>query len=307
MANEACVGFGNTGYYTTCDALFKVLRGMFLMNTRDSDGNLNKVPAGTIIDDTFISGKVNETDKTKRWYPIMGIENATGVRAEPVFYENESGAKEFVKQGARDLSFELRRRGSEYLGQILSCPCDELSVFFIDGDGKLRGKITAVGSASDFYPIRIQPASQYATIVFSTPDNPEHLMVQFQHALTERDELLRTYPAGLIEAELLDAKGLVDVYASFSDILTTSFTADLTTIYTEGDLYRPTGLLVGDFTLYDETAAAAVVITSVTETTPGVYDFVIPSTALINVKRLTPTKIGYDFSAVVATTFTDGL
>lgn len=305
---EECNGFGNTGYYSTCDSNFKAMRGMFITPTYDSTGALNKVTAGTLIDQAFLTARLNDTDRTKRWYPLMGVEAATSERADPTFFDNPSGAKEFVKQGARDLSYELRKRGSEFLGSMLGCVCSEYSVYFVDLEGKFRGMITGVGVASDFYPVKIQPGSFYPSLMQATEDNPEHLLVKFQYGLTEKDELLRTYPDALITANLLLAKGLVDVFMAVSGVSATGFTAALTTKYSNGNKYNPTGLVAGDFALEDVTDTTSISITSVTETAPGsgVYVFVHTSTLTSKTKQLTPTKSGFDFSAVVANTFTTG-
>lgn len=39
----------------------------------DSDGNLNGIPAGTVLDQTYLEGKLNEADPTKRWYVMPEI------------------------------------------------------------------------------------------------------------------------------------------------------------------------------------------------------------------------------------------
>jgi len=282
------------------------MRGMFIVPTYDSDGNLNKVVAGTLIDQTYLTARLNDVDTSKRWYPLMGVEAATSERADPTFFDNPSGAAEFVKQGVRNLSYELRKRGPEFLGQISACVCSEYSVFFVDLDGKLRGMITAVGVDSDFFPVKIQPASFYPSLIQATEDNPEHLLVKFQYGLTERDELLRTYPDGLVTADLLSAKGLVDVYSTITNITATGFDVDLTTRYTNGNKAKVTGLVAGDFTLEDVTDNTSISISSVTESsvTPGLYTVVHASTVTSKVKMLTPTKTGYDFTAVEANTFT---
>jgi hypothetical protein len=46
------------------------------------------------------------------------------------------------------------------------------------------------------------------------------------------------------------------------------------------------------------------VITSVTESSDGVYDFVIPTATSADVLALTPSKTGFDFAAVTATAIT---
>ncbi len=301
---ESCNGFGNTGFYQNCDSNFKVMRGIFIVPTFDADGVRNMVAAGTEIDDDFISDAINEADPLKRWYPLMPIEAATSEREDPTIFTNPSGAKEFVKDGVKNLSFELRRRGSEFKGQIESCPCSELSFFAIDADGKLRGLITGVNVDSDFFPIPIQSGSFYSKLIDATEENPEHLRVDFQFDLTVKDSLLRTYPSNLLTANnLLSTKGLYDVFSAVTGISTTGFTVDLTTIYSDGDKYKPTGLLMADFVLNNLTDPAVVTVTSVTETSPGVYVFVTPAQTALDVMELVPTKLGFDFTAVVENTF----
>lgn len=305
---ENCNGFGNTGFYKKCEADFKAMRGIFVMKTYDDDGVENKVAAGTEIDDAFILARINDSDPSKRWYPIMNLEEALSERQDPTFYTAGSGAQEFVKQGTRNVSFEIRRQGAEFLHQIEGCSCEDLSFFGVDIENKLRGAIkeeNGLGSW-DFYPIKMQPSSYYPKLVMATEDNPEHLMVQFQYHINEKDSLLRVYPGSLTTTTFLDRKGLIDVYSTFSSITATGFVVDLTTIYTDGDDFKVEGLLLADFDeLYDVTAAAAVSITSVTEsaTVPGRYTVVHATATVTNTRRLTIAKNGFDFTNVTADTF----
>lgn len=300
---ESCNGFGNTGYYQNCDSNFKVMRGMFIVPRFDGDGVANKIAAGTEITAAYLTARLNDADKTKRWYPIPQIEAATGERADPTIFTNPSGAIEFVKDGTKALQFELRRRGAEFKGQIESCECNELAFFAIDIDGRLRGLIETIEDGSpDFFPIPIQSGSFYSKLVDATEDNPEHLLVNFQIEITVKDSLLRIYPGSLTTGDLLAARGLFDVFSDYSSKSTTDFTVSLRTIYSDGDKFRPEGLLAGDFSLYNVTDALAVVITSITEETPGVYDINFAAQTSADVLRLTPTKNGFDFSAVVTNT-----
>lgn len=297
---ESCNGFGNTGYYLNCDSNFKVMRGLFVVPTFKADGTKNSVHAGTIIDEDFLIEALNNPDPLERWYPLMPIEAATGERADPTIFTNPSGSKEFVKDGVKDISFELRRRGAEFKYQIEACPCSELSFFAVDADGKLRGLIESIVDDSDFFPIPIQPGSFYSKLVDATEENPEHLTVNFQLELTVKDSSLRVYPTNLVTVTLLSAKGLYDVYVDYSAISTTGFKASLRTIYTDGDKFRPEGLVAGDFALYNVTDSLAVTITTATEVTPGVYVFVFAAQTAADVLRLTPTKDSFDFTNVIS-------
>jgi len=192
-------------------------------------------------------------------------------------------------------------------GQIQSCACDSVSFYAVDIERNLRGMIKEFGAPDqDLYPIKIQDESLEAMLVQAANDNPDHLRVSFQYDVNEKDELQRIYPGNLTIADLLRAKGLIDVFSAYSDVTTTGFTVKLKTLYSQGEKYNVPGLLIGDFDLYNETDAAAITITSVTEVSPGEYDFVISTTPTSDVKRLTPTKTGFDFTKVVENTFTTG-
>jgi hypothetical protein len=296
---ESCNGFGNTGFYQNCDSNFKVMRGLFIVSTLDGDGVKNKIPAGTLIDAAYLTARLNDADPLKRWYPIPELENVVEDRADPTIFTNPSGAKEFVKDGVKDFGAELRRRGAEFKGQIEACDCNQLSFFAVDVDGRLRGLIEDKTDGSpDFFPIPIQPGSFFSKLVAATEENPEHLMFNFQYEITVKDSLLRIYPGSLTTADLLAARGLFDVFGEASSISTTDFTMSLRTIYTDGDKYRPTGLVAGDMTLYNVTNSAAVAIASVTEDSPGVYDVNFAAQTSGDVLRLTITKNGFDFTAV---------
>jgi len=103
MANEICSGLGNTGFYKNCDINFKLLRGIFLLNTYAEDGTENKIAAGTEINEAYLTARLNDTDKTKRWYPLMDLEQIAGERAETEFFTNDSGAREKIRQAVRSV------------------------------------------------------------------------------------------------------------------------------------------------------------------------------------------------------------
>ncbi|WP_196302365.1 hypothetical protein, partial [Streptococcus pneumoniae] len=62
------------------------------------------------------------------------------------------------------------------------------------------------------------------------------------------------------------------------------------------------GLVAGDFALYNVTDSAAVTVGSVAESPDGTYLITFAAQTANDVLRITPTKAGYDFSAVVALT-----
>ena len=308
MAEDCLNGIGNTGFLKACGSQFKDVAGMIIVPTFADDGTENHIDANEVLDDAFLAAQINETDPSKRWYPLATPFNAfESTRADPTYEELDNGSREFVKQGARTVNFQVRGQSTIYLGQIKACPCEELSFYLIDSAGKLMGIVKDVDS-SDLYPIKMQPSSLYSAYIFATPGSNEHLTVSFQFALNEEDSLLRVYDDSLVESGLLALKGLLDVSATFSAVTTTSFTVKLSTLFTIGNKYNASGLVAADFVLKGN--GTPIVITSVTEVInpdgsgSGTYNFVIPSTLTSVVKQLIPTKAGFDFAKVIAKTFT---
>lgn len=308
MADDCLDGIGNTGSIAVCSSQFKYVAGMILMHSFAADGTENKIDADELLDDAYLTAAINDPDPTKRWYPLATPFNAfTSERADPVFEELDNGSREFIKQGVRTVNFQIREQSTIYLGQLQACPCEQLSFFLIDAQGKLMGVVKSK-FGQDLYPIKMQPSSLYSAYIFGTATTNEHLTVSFQFALAENDALLRVYNDELVEGSLLNLKGLLDVSPTFSNIAATGFKVKLATIFSKGNKYNASGLLVGDFTLTGN--GAPIVITSVVETPnadgtgSGTYTFVIPTTATSVVKVLTPDKAGFDFAPVIASPFT---
>jgi len=304
MAEDCLKGIGNTGYLAVCGSKFKDVAGIIIVPTFADDGTENKILAADLLNDAYLLAKINQTDPSKRWYPLAVPMNAfESTRSDPTYEELDNGSREFVKQGARTVNFQIRGQGTEYLGQIKACPCDQLSFYLIDSSGKLMGVIKSKDSL-DLYPIKMQPSSLYSAYIFATSAANEYLTVSFQFDLNEDDALLRVYNDELVEGSLLSLKGLLDVYATFTGVTTTGFTAKLATTFSKGNKYNASGLVLADFTLTGN--GSPIVITSVTETpaNSGTYVFVIPSTLTTVVKKLTPVKAGFDFAPVIAKTFT---
>jgi hypothetical protein len=86
-------------------------------------------------------------------------------------------------------------------------------------------------------------------------------------------------------------------------ITTTGFVSKIDTIY--GAKYDSTvfaGGVLADFTLYNETTASSVTITSVTEAPDGTYTFVIPAQSSADVLTLTFSKLGFYASSTLSIT-----
>lgn len=296
MSCNCGTGFGNTGT-PNCLVPLKEVVGLLFMQTYDSTGAKNRVPIDTVLDDTYISGKVNQTDISLRWYPLMSLENIGGERAESTFKTSNSGTKKFIKEGIRSFTTEIWSGGIPLLKSLKAGRCVDISVFQIDADGKLIGMN---GYDGNLYPINVQKSTLDIKPIFNNGAETDFLAMTFDWSSKERDENL-DYMLADTGVDLTSYTGLIDIYSTYSNIALTGFKVALTdgfgAINDRGVLE---GLVAGDFALYNISGSSAVTITTVTEAPGGIYAFVIPSQGATEQLRLTPTKTGYDFQNVVS-------
>lgn len=290
---------GNTGYPSCLDVL-KVGKGVFFVPTYDSTGARNFIDATDTLNDAYFEALISNVDKTKRFYPLQKMKTIASTRAEDVVETFSDGTRRKLKDGIRDFSFDIIEGGAQLKKQLDSGACTDMS-FYIFNAGQLIG-MDLTGERLELHPIKIGKDSLSVSYIFSDDAVGEKLNVSFQFDQDEYDGNL-----ALVTAEedvvFTEYRGLIDIYATYSSITATGFTAKLQTRYGALNSSRADkGLLIGDFALYNITDSTSITITSVTEVSDGVYNFVIPST-VAKTLRLTPTATGRDYAAVVAKTF----
>jgi len=303
---------GNTGR-SNCEALFRVLRGLFYMHTYAADGTRNRIDLTDDIDDAYITAAINNVDPTKRWYPTGILETIGGERAEPVFAEAASGKKSWIKQGVRNVTAEIWDQSATLMGEIENARCQQISFFGIDRNGSLRGMVPETEDGF-LYPIRVEKQSWAATLMFAAEDAVERIAISFNYDQRERDSLLRAISANDIVADLLGVNGLFGVEVEYSGLSDATLTATLFLKY--GSLkskIKNTGLLITDFfdvvggtdsSVFNVTTGLAVTISTFTESSPGVYAMTFTAQTAADVIRLTPVKTGFEYSKVIAKTAT---
>jgi hypothetical protein len=301
-------GLGNTGLPNCLEEL-KEVRALYLVQTFDSTGARNYVNSTDTIDDAFVVDKINETDYTKRWYPLTSLEEIGGERADAIVKTSNSGTSKYVKQGNRTFTAQLWKGGSVLEANLKKGRCIEVAVYEVDASGKLVG----MERDGKLYPIRVQKTTFDVKHVRATGAEPEYWNLSFQWDSREYDSELG-YMEVADDCDLLSYNGLIDIVSTISGISQTGFTITLKSKF--GALNgkdKLTGLLITDFfdtvggthsKLYNVTDSAAVTISTFSETSDGVYEFTFTSQTVADKIRVTPVKTGYDFTAVIANTVT---
>lgn len=308
MATITCSceeGFGNTGL-PSCEEIMKVARAMIVVPTFKTDGTRNSLDVTSTIDQAAVTALLNATDENERFYPIPDFDNVEDVRGDNVTQDLNSGVSVFVQEGPRTFSGMLIKFTPNYLKKLQTFNCQQLSAYYVDLNGALIGK-KEPGDTDNFYPIQIQKGTFHSKFEKPTDTAVQMINVTFTWDQTENDAFLEMIlPTETPDVNWLTQRGLLDVTSTYSNITTTTFTADLDNCFGTAITKQPVeGLVIGDFSLAElSPTPGPIVITSVTESAPGVYDFVIPAQTSADVLELTPSKDGFDFTDVVSNTIT---
>lgn len=312
MSAQACTceyGFSNSGTDNT--PLIKVAKKMIVLPLYDSTGERNKIPFASVFNQAFWQALVDQTDKTKRYYPLPEMKNVEDTRGASTIETMEDNSKVFIQQGARDFKALFVQAPQQLINVLQSYRCDEVGVFFIDLCNNVVGSIGNDQDACEplyLYPIRIDQNSIDPIFMKMTDKASQKIELNFSFHMDENDGDLRVITQAEAGYNVSLLRGLLDVCAEFSNITTTGFRVALRLIGfgTPITPLMDKGLLAANFTLYNETDSAPIVITSITETVPGVsglYDAVIPAQTIGDVLELTPSKSGRDYTLVVENTF----
>lgn len=142
----------------------------------DSTGAINKIPAGTVINEAYITAKLNNTDPKVRWYIAPKIENNTPsapeMETESIGNQTFSTGEE-IKQAE---TFEHVRKDAHpsLIGFYDSIACMELGEFSISRSGQLKGLNDGEGN---LIPKKLQDGSLNASYVPALPGQTQRVMV----------------------------------------------------------------------------------------------------------------------------------
>lgn len=312
MSCNACAcnaGLGNTG--TTCSPLQKSAYKYIGVPLYDDDGNRNGIDLeNDTLNQAYFDALVNQTDKSKRWFPYPAMKNVEDVRGENQTEEFSDKTKIFVSEGTRSSKSWIVGSDAQPVlkEKIESGRCREMGYMVVDLSGNLIGSFNS--DKTFLYPIQIVQDTLSARWIKPTDSTTQKIELMFDWHPSERDENLGMITCSeLGDVNLLTIKGLLDICAVVESITVTGFKVTLKTSY--GTALNPVldkGLVITDFVssdtgatgkIFNETTQADVTITSVTESPDGVYTFVIPAQSFSDVLILKPLKNGRDYQCVV--------
>lgn len=293
------LGFSNTGT-PSCQTIMSVTRKLIFVPYFNEAGDINSIPysPAPALDKAWFDAKI-AADADERWYPTPLIDNVVDERGDAITEGLDSGKEIFIQEGQRTFTGVMIKQTPELLGKLKSFKCGAVGVFVVDKDGNIIGSENSDATALN--PIRVDENTVYPRLIKTTDTTVGKIQLDFTYSDIEADEDLKMILSSETTYDALLLKGLLDINSSATTGTTTGFTTILTLDY--GSALNPKkveGLVAADFSLYNNTTASTVVITSVTETSAGTYDFVIPAQTASDVVTLSidnATNFAYEMKA----------
>lgn len=288
---------GNTGL-PDCFNVADTAKDLLLDMRFDSTGAVKERLLSDMSDFTSLETFLNADDPQDRIYPILGFENVENLREDSVFFEYASGKQNFVRDGFKNFVGMIPNPPYGLVAKIKENRCFDAGAWIHDDSGQLIYYKT--DDPLKGRPILIDKDTWDAKYIEATDTDPPMIAVAFQWKKTQLDENLGVVPSDQINWDQDDLYGLIDVDATYTDITTAGFTAQINDVcYDRAGI---SGLQLADFTAEEiSPTPAPEPIASVTEspTVPGQYGIVWDTaTTSGDVHRLSLTKDGLDASAM---------
>lgn len=277
-----------------CQKLADITKMSYYVPTFASDGTRNSIDTvNDTLDEAYVIAKLNESDPTKRWYPVVGYKNVEDVRAESNTEALNDGIALITSPGARTFAAILLEDGPRYQKKLNGFKCIDMSVYHGDKVSSLIGS----KDGDYFYPIRIENGTFDVIQVKAADGARPKLAITFTYSDLELDENLDIIPRSKFDNyNHLSSTGLLDVNVEITSTTTTQMVFDLTSDF--GDAINNdsvTGFELADVdSLFNITTGLPVIPSLITEDPTGTYALDYPAQTLADVLRLTLKKDGYE-------------
>ena len=282
-----------------CPSILDIAKRIIIVPEVDGSGAKNELANVAAVTKSALQAKFDAASKDDRYFPLSILENVEDVRAEPTFFEFNSGRKAKIKEGTRTFTGFIPFQGPEYLGKLEEWACSKFGVYVIDKSGNFV-YATDASTKVKVLPIMVDQESFSAELVKKTDAEPVMVKITFDFRETEKDSLIRAIDADDLDFDGLssaDVYGLYDAKHVVSSVSTTGFTSTITeNIYG----FAIDGLEQADFSIYNVTTSSSVAISGFAESADGVYEFTFSAQTAADNLRLSLSKAGYDDALIEA-------
>lgn len=301
----ACsTGNGNTGT-PNCTTLLGVAKGFGLQNTVANDGTVNRINLSVASITNEFSGMLTNDDRSKRMFPVKGLENYTAPNDGIQYETSSSGRKEALREGIQSFNGEIWNVTPQFVAKLKQSKCQNNGTWIYSKVG-VQGirKLDTTSGNYYWYPIPIDAfAPEYMP---QTDGAVAKAMIAFDYEQTVSVGELWMLTWADLNTTYEEMVGLLDVNYKVIDApvdggTTTSVGYRLNTDYGDGldntTTQNVDDLVAASFTAKNVTTGLAITITSVTEVIDNKYTFVLPSQTTADVVRISlVTTTGFEGS-----------
>jgi len=262
-----------------------------------ADGTINGIDLSAPFGETQIDALLTNSDKALRGYLTDSISNFVTERADPNT-ETIDNVNFITSQGVRTMSSDFIASSAELAKKINGNNCVDMGVYLIDEDNGWNGIV----NRNDFLdPIKLERNS-FGKVVFPTESTIFKVSFSSTWGKSVKDGDLRTLTFAEHGTNVVDKRGLIDVNqsaaasASATNALITYKTVDGSA---KGSAF--TGLVVGDFAMYNTTTSSAVVVSASVENPNGTYTLTFSAQTAADLGTINATKAGFEFASATIT------
>ena len=138
-------GIANTGT-PNCSTSIEVPVKLFVQSLYDSEGNKNMIDLSVIndpsdLDNAFFSAMINDSDKSKRLFPLPKMKNVENTRGENRLETFKDGSKLYIGQGTRTFKALIvgKEATPQLAGKLESLRCTDFGIYMAGQTGSFIG------------------------------------------------------------------------------------------------------------------------------------------------------------------------
>lgn len=263
--SELCVcdQLGNTAV-AKCQGLVKDAFGVIFQPIYNETGQKNFIDLSKLpISELAMEGWVNAPNPKSRMYPTGQIRNFETERDEPNFQDDTNGSREIIRQGNRNINFQMWGVGAGVQAEFDKFKNDEIGFYIVSNQDELTGLVRK-GDRTKAYPIPL--TAFFTNAIWGTGEQLGGISVSFDMNIKFKDSELITVSGKGFELEPSALRGLYTFYLTVVEATETALVVEFPTTQGTADCtFKATGLEAGDFTLLNVTDSSGITITGVSE------------------------------------------
>lgn len=263
MSNCFCaVDSANTGK-SGKEFKFKNVSHIFVSQLYANDGTRNKVLSSDTIDDAYIAEKVNQSDSSKRWYPLGQFKNGELALPDFITQSLNDGSTINVDINPQMFTGELYTPTPRQIGNIGALACNKIGFIAVDTCGNLLLEVNS--DESEGYPISLNTDAWGSRYQFATATEASRGVITFEIDKLSNPRQYRFVDADL-DLQALSFNGVLDAFVTnVTGITTTEFVFDLgfkTGLFNSNHPLE--GVVAGDIELVNVTQDSVVSLSALT-------------------------------------------